>query len=184
MKKIIPILFLIFSFSLNAQVRYLDEMFTSADVTPDVMYGSNVTIITGAPTLDTMTMDIYEPSGDTLTARPLVIYIHTGSFLPVPVNGQCTGDKSDSATVEMCMRLAKKGYVVAAVNYRLGWNPLGNQDERTGTLINAVYRALQDMKSCVRYFRMTAATMGNPYRIDDTRIALGGQGSGGYVALA
>jgi hypothetical protein len=26
--------------------------------------------------------------------------------------------------------------------------------------------------------------LGNPYRIDDTRIALGGQGSGGYVALA
>jgi hypothetical protein len=184
MKKDLLILIMFCSVVVQAQQRYLDEVFSGVSVTSNVVYGQNVTIITGAPALDTLKMDIYEPTGDTLAARPLIIYLHTGSFLPTPLNGQCTGDKSDSATVEMCMRFAKKGYVAVAINYRLGWNPTGDQDTRTGTLLNAVYRALQDAKSCVRYFRKTIATMSNPYKIDDTKIALGGQGSGGYVALA
>jgi len=184
MKKILLLCALISSFSVHAQQRYLDEVFTDVDVTPDVIYGANVTIITGSPTLDTLKMDIYEPQGDTALARPVIIYLHTGSFLPVPLNGQCTGDKSDSATVEMCKRFARKGYVAIAMNYRLGWNPAGDQDTRTGTLLNAVYRAIQDAKSCVRFLRQSIAIAANPYRVDDSRIALGGQGSGGYVALA
>jgi hypothetical protein len=185
MKKILLAVFILSAFSLSAQQRYLDSVFASVTVTPDVTYGMNVTVITGSPALDTLQMDIYEPAGDTSTARPLIIYIHTGSFLPPPLNGQCTGDKRDSATVAMCMEFAKKGYVCASIDYRLGWNPVSpDQDTRTGTLLNAVYRAVQDVKSCVRYFRMTMATMSNPYRIDDTKIALDGQGSGGYVALA
>ena len=184
MKKLILIICLLVSYGINAQERYLDPVFSSVSITGEVVYGINVTVITGAPALDTLTMDIYEPTGDTAAVRPLILYLHTGSFLPVPLNGQCTGDKSDSASVEMCMQLAKKGYVVASMNYRLGWNPVGDQDVRTGTLLNGVYRALQDAKSCVRYFRKTIATMSNPYKIDDTRIAIGGQGSGGYVALA
>ncbi len=173
-----------FSSNVNAQVRYLDEVFSSTTVTADVVYGQNVTVITGSPALDVLKMDFYEPTGDTASTRPLIIYIHTGSFLPNPLNGQCTGDKSDSASVEMCKRFAKKGYAVANMNYRLGWNPVGDQDTRTGTLLNAVYRAMQDAKSCVRFFRKTVAIGGNPYKIDDTKIVLGGQGSGGYVALA
>lgn len=184
MKKIVLICFLALSFSLQAQQRYLDSVFASVNITADVVYGYNVSVISGSPALDTLKMDIYEPAGDTAIIRPLVIYLHTGSFLPVPLNGQCTGDKSDSASVEMCNRLAKKGYIVASLNYRLGWNPGGDQDTRTGTLLNAVYRALQDAKSAVRYFRKTVATMGNPYMVDETKIAIGGQGSGGYVALA
>lgn len=173
-----------FSSNVNAQVRYLEEVFSTTNVTADVVYGYNVTVISGSPALDTLKMDIYQPDGDTATTRPLIIYIHTGSFLPNPLNGQCTGDKSDSASVEMCKRFAKKGYVVASINYRLGWNPVGDQDTRTGTLLNAVYRAMQDAKSSIRFFRKSVAMSGNPYGIDDTKIALCGQGSGGYVALA
>ena len=185
MKKILLLILIVTTYSLKAQQRYLEPVFSNVTVTSDITYGINVTVITGSPALDTMQMDIYEPTADTAALRPLIIYIHTGSFLPTPLNGQCTGDKRDSTAVEMCMRLAKKGYVVAAIDYRLGWNPISpDQDVRTGTLLNAVYRAVQDAKSCVRYFRSTIATMSNPYRIDDSMIALGGQGSGGYVALA
>jgi dienelactone hydrolase len=67
-------------------------------------------------------MDVYEPSGDTASVRPLVLVLHTGSFLPAVMNGQPTGGRKDSAVVEMCTRFAKKGYVAAAVSYRLGWN--------------------------------------------------------------
>ena len=76
-------------------------------------------------------------------------------------------------------------YVVAAVDYRKGWNP--NEaitDDRTESILRAVYRGLQDAKTCVRYFRKDVATNNNSYGIDDTRIAVGGQGSGGYISLA
>lgn len=132
-------------------------------------------------------MDVYQPAGDVLAARPLVIVLHTGSFLPRIGNKQPTGDKKDSAIVEMCTKFAKRGYVAVAANYRLGWNPtalgIAGQDIRTGTLLNAVYRAIQDAKNCVRYFKNEMATT-NLYKIDTTKIVVGGLGSGGYVALA
>jgi len=167
-----------------SQTRYLDEVFTSVDVTSNVTYGQNYSVLTGAPVLGNLLMDVYTPTGDTETNRPLIVYLPTGSFLPRYINQLATGDKSDSATVEMCTRLARQGYVVAACNYRTGWNPAGTQDERTETILQAVYRGLQDSKTAVRFFKKDVATNGNAYGINPNRIAVGGQGSGGYISLA
>jgi acetyl esterase/lipase len=164
--------------------RYLSEIFTSVNVTSNVTYGNNISVLTGTPTSIPLVMDVYEPAGDVLAARPLIIVLHAGSFLPAVANGLAVGKKTDSAVVNMCMRFAKRGYVAVAADYRLGWNPLStNQDIRTGTILNAVYRAIQDAKNCVRFFRNDAANT-NTYKIDVNRIAVGGFGSGGYVALA
>ena len=96
----------------SAQTRYLDaDFFSSVTVTSDVVYGNNLEVLTGEPIAKDLTMDIYEPAGDLLTDRPLIIYLHTGSFLPRYINQGLTGDKTDSATVEMCTRFAKQGYV-------------------------------------------------------------------------
>lgn len=168
-----------------AQQRYWDEIFTDVDVAQDVQYGSNYSVLTGTPTLQNLVMDVYTPSGDNVTNRPLVIYLHTGSFLPYPNNGTCSGTRRDSAVVEMCTRFAKRGYVAAAISYRLGWNPVSSdQDVRTSTLINAVYRGLQDAHNAVRFFRYDADTLANTYGIDPDKIIIGGQGSGGYLANA
>lgn len=134
-------------------------------------------------------MDIYQPdtSVDTLSARPVIIYVHTGNFLPTGVNNGPTGSKEDSVVVEMCRQWAKRGYVAIAANYRHGWNPgaSGATGEivRRATLLNAVYRAIHDIKQVVRYTR-EGASGGNPLQIDPNSIAIYGQGSGGYVALA
>lgn len=126
-------------------------------------------------------MDIYEPAGDTATMRPLAIYIHTGNFLPPGINGGINGSKNDSSAIVMCEKLAKRGFVAIAPNYRLGWNPLDpNQFVRRAQLLNAVYRAIHDMKELVRVSKADAANLG----IDPNRIVLFGEGSGGYVALA
>lgn len=175
---------LAFSFNGYSQQRYLTEVYSNVTVTSNVIYGNNISVLSGTPTPADITMDVYEATGDTATARPLVLVLHTGSFLPAVYNGQPTGDKTDSAVVEMCMRFAKKGYVAIAPNYRIGWNPISNdQDIRTGTLLQAVYRAIQDAKNCVRYFKNDRATA-NTFKIDTTKIAVGGLGSGGYIALA
>ena len=165
--------------------RYTNEIFTSVQVTPSVVYGMNKEVLTGAPVMKNLTMDVYEPAGDVQTTRPLIIYMHTGSFLPPVINGNPTGSRYDSTVVEMCKQFARRGYVVAAMSYRLGWNPVSSdQDVRTGSLLQAVYRAMQDAKACVRYFREEATVNANPFRVDTSKIILGGQGTGGYIAMA
>lgn len=168
--------------------RYVSEVFSTVDSTRNIVYGSNYTFLSGTPTLQPLVFDLYEPSGDSLTNRPLVIMIHTGSFLPAIINQTPTGSMRDSATSEICRRFARRGYVVASMDYRTGWNPtaLGaaGQDIRTGTLLQAVGRAIQDARACVRYFKKDFATNANSYGIDTSKIILGGQGSGGYVAFA
>lgn len=173
----------------NAQ-RYVTEIFPAAAKTGNITYANNITVIGalsgGGPAPQDLKMDVYTPDGapDPLTQRPLIIIMHTGSFLPPVINGQPTGSKTDSTLVAMCTSFAKRGYVAALMAYRQGWSyleatgPTG-QDIRTGTLLQAVYRGLLDAKACVRYFRAIADTGGNPFGIDPNKIILGGVGTCG-----
>jgi hypothetical protein len=136
-----------------------------------------------------MKMDIYMPkaSEDTVSERPVMLYVHTGNFLPPVVNGGPNGSKEDSTAVELCKQWAKRGYVAIAANYRGGWNPVADGATgalvRRATLLNAVYRAIHDMKQVVRVIREDSEN-GNQYAIDRNFITLYGQGSGGYVSVA
>jgi hypothetical protein len=130
-------------------------------------------------------MDIYYPDTDVdqETMRPVILYLHTGNFLPPPLNGSTTGLMTDSSAVALCMGWAKRGYVAVSVDYRLGWNPLApTVQERRGTLLNAVYRAIHDAKMAVRYLRDDATSGDNMWAIDDSKMVMYGQGSGGYVS--
>lgn len=169
--------------SLQAQdTRYVDEIFTDVTVTSDVTYASNISVLTMG--VQDIVMDVYTPTGDTNTERPTVLYIHTGSFLPQYFNGQITGGKLDSTVVEVCTRLAKRGYTAIAPTYRQGWLPTADdQNVRTATLLQAAYRGIQDMRSCVRFLRKTVAEDGNPYGVDADKIVAWGQGTGGYLSL-
>ncbi|MCH1576512.1 MAG: hypothetical protein L7S67_09575, partial [Flavobacteriales bacterium] len=173
----------------GSQTRYLDEVFSDVTVTSNIQYGTNITVITALnnqpPAAQPLMLDLYEPAGDTESDRPLLLMFHTGNFLPVYVNGGAQGTKTDSAIVEMCTRYAKMGYVVASVDYRVGWNPIAStQDERTLQLIQAAYRGVQDSRTAVRFFRQSAIDGGNPYGIDQSKIGMGGDGTGGYVTMA
>ncbi len=189
MKKNFTLLFLFFfTISLTAQDRYLDEVFTDVDVTTDVLYGVNATVLFLATQGETvpipLTMDVYEPAGDTETSRPLVLVFHTGNFLPNVLNGQISGTKQDSSVVEICNQLARRGYVAASVDYRTGWNPLATtQPERALGLIQAAYRGLQDGRNAIRYFRADAGGA-NEFGIDPEKISVFGVGTGGYLTLA
>lgn len=179
---------------LFAQTRYIDDIYARNEVvvSNNEVYGQNYYFLNyppapqgtnfGNPQIADLQMDVYTPpASDATTDRGLIVYLHTGSFLPKYLNQTTTGKKDDSAVVEMCTRLAMKGYVVAAINYRLGWNPLApTLTERTEGILNAVYRAIHDAQTCVRYFKTEAAN----YKIDPDRIIVMGQGSGGYVSLA
>lgn len=177
---------LAFAFNTNAQKRYLNSVFDSVSVTPVGNYNTNIWVppFSGNPTAPgprPLSAAFYAPIGDTITARPVVILMHTGSFLPAIINQQPTGNINDSTVVELATSLAKRGFAVMAINYRIGWNPATTDANiATGQLLNATYRAIQDAKNAVRYLRVNASTLG----IDTSRIILGGQGTGGYASLA
>lgn len=186
---ILILLLLAIGVQVSAQRRYLEPVFTQASKTTTI-YGANYTVlplaVPGAHTLkQPLVMDVYTPVGDTETARPLVIYLHTGNFFPYPQNGSCGGLRTDSAAVAFAQELTSLGYVVAVADYRLGWNPFASQEPvRRFTLINAAYRGVQDVRTCIRYFRKTVAENGNPYGVDPDKIVVWGQGAGGYLSLA
>lgn len=164
--------------------RYLTEIFSTRTEIRDIYYATNITVITGSPSSDSLLYDVYRPMGDTMTMRPCVILAHTGSFLPSPQNGQATGSRRDSAIVDMARKLCARGFVVVAMEYRLGWNPLAStQEERTGTLLNAAYRGIQDVRTLVRHLRDDVANNGNQHNINPNKIIVGGMGTGGYIAL-
>lgn len=181
-------LFLALTLNASTQHIFLEDVFSSVSVTPNQIYGVNATIlafpVTGQAIPQPLIMDVYQPEGDNAPLRPLVIFWHTGNFLPFPQNGNIGGSLRDSAAVEICKRLARAGYVAASADYRLGWNPVAvSKDERVLTLINAAYRGVQDANTCVRFWKKTVAEFGNPFRIDTNRIVHMGEGTGGYVGL-
>jgi Secretion system C-terminal sorting domain len=175
--------------SIVAQTRYLDQVFTTT-TRSTIVYGNNWTVLTLADTTlrrtfkQPLAAELIQPEGDTATKRPLVIYLHTGNFLPYPQNGSPSGTRNDSTALEISNRFARMGYVVINADYRLGWDPLNTtpgtgQIIRNYTLINASYRGIQDARTCVRYAKLNAATL----KIDTSKILVIGQGTGGYIAL-
>lgn len=167
--------------------EYLTEMYNYIKVS-NVFYDSTRSVnilygqVQGQPPIISCRLqcDIYRPVNSN-TQRPLVIVAHTGSFLPPLINQQATGSKDDSAIVELCTRLARRGFVAVAMNYRLGWNAATRvSSEGTEQLLQATYRGIQDVRNCIRYMRTNASV----YGIDTSKIIVGGQGTGGYIALA
>lgn len=189
MKKILTLAFGLMAIcQMDAQVRYLNEVFSDVDVSTDVPFGENITIwplIAGTgplPAPQTLLCDIYQPAGDTEMNRPLIILLHSGNFLPQYVNNAATGTKEDLHLVEWANRYARMGYVVASMDYRIGWNLLAEeQSARVNALINAGYRGMQDARTCVRYFRKTIQEEGNPWGVDDSKIGYMGDGTGSYI---
>ena len=190
-----------FAFLLTAslaigQERYLDEIFSETETTSSLTYGENwyffvsnvEDFVLNPPPQDSayvagLKMDVVQPLGDTASGRIPVIILHTGNFIPRYFNGSTTGSRKDESVQGMATRLAKRGFVAIPISYRLGWNPLsGDPEVRRGTLLNAVYRGLHDVKTCVRFLKKSVAEDGNPYGIDPNKIVLMGFGTGGYLA--
>ena len=100
-------------YSGSSAQRYLTEVFADVEVQSDIIYGVNATVIAyaqlGQAITQPLAMDVYSPSGDTETNRPVILYFHTGNFLPTPQNGSPSGTKTDLNVVEMCTRLARMG---------------------------------------------------------------------------
>jgi hypothetical protein len=137
--------------------RYRDQLFDTHQLKSDIPYGS----------LPVHKLDLYcPPASDTERVRPLVIYIHGGGFK--------NQSKIGSYQTRVCAALARRGYVVASIEYRLT-GPIPD----SVSYFEAMMRGLQDAKAAVRYFRKNAAF----YGVDPQRIYATGSSAGSIIAL-
>lgn len=112
-----------------------------------------------------LTMDVYLPDDAQTTSRPLLVLIHGGAFF--------NGDKSDLGFPEWARYFAGTGYVVASVNYRLGFRANPVSVERAG------FRGVQDVDAAIRYLIHNK----DEFFIDPNRVFVAGTSAGGITAL-
>jgi acetyl esterase/lipase len=151
----------------DAPLRYRDPVFSDVTVTHDIQYGSAVNS-TGAT--QALKLDLYQPTGDTVTKRPAVVWVHGGGF--------SGGDKSSGPSPDLANKFAKLGYVTVSINYRLD-APGGCTSSTAGTqCVSAAFDAQHDAQAAVRWLRANADT----YKIDTDRIGIGGESAGAITA--
>lgn len=102
--------------------------------------------------VDQLLMTVLQPR--TTGLKPAIIYFPGGGF----------SSADHEKFIEMRMALAKAGFVVAAVQYRV--------------IPNMFPALLEDGKAAVRYLKAHA----NEYGVDPDRIAVLGDSAGGYLA--
>lgn len=134
----------------QAKVRYPDGVEALTDVTYATLPGYRP-----------LKLDLYQPPGGS-APKPAVIYVHGGGFeLGNPRMNSPVWGTLDS----LMAQIAARGYVVAAVSYRLSGE--------------AKFPAqLEDVKSAIRWVRANAAK----YGIDPQRLAVWGESVGGSIA--
>ncbi|GAA4382620.1 hypothetical protein GCM10023186_23130 [Hymenobacter koreensis] len=146
--------------------RYRRPLFSQVTVTRGIVYGSAADV-TG--TTQTLRLDLYQPQGDTVRRRPVIVFAHEGAFL--------TGNRDDQFMTAICTRMAELGYVTASIDYRKGFFPFDSTN-----IGRAAIRAAQDMRAAIRFFRLDAATA-KQYRIHPSYIFAGGSSAGAFMAL-
>lgn len=162
--------FLIFKSS--GQYRTNDSRYTELPFfdSAEISTGANIQFGTSTDHLGNpyqLKMDLYYPnlSIDPSPKRPFIMLFHGGGF--------SSGDKQSGDIKDLCIHLARRGFVCATVNYRLGYNftEYGQYKAR--------YRAIQDGHAAMRYI----VNNSNSVRIDTSWLFVGGQSAGSLLAL-
>lgn len=130
-------------------------------VTRDLVYASKQN---GGDAAEPLELDLYEPTSDggSRGPRPVLIFIHGG--------GYSSGSKHDA--IDFSTEMAKRGYVVLAVNYRLKERPFIDFQHT----LNDAY---EDIADAIRWIGSNAEA----HRLDAGRIAIGGDSAGGHLSM-
>ncbi|MEF2965349.1 alpha/beta hydrolase fold domain-containing protein [Paenibacillus sp. M1] len=139
-------------------LKYLTPAY-EVNVHHDIVYASKRN---ETETEEPLKLDLYEPQGGEGESKPVFLFIHGG--------GYTEGSKSDAADISM--RLASLGYAVVSMDYRLKSVPFADFAHTLGD-------AYEDISDAIGWIRHNAAEL----NLDASRIAIGGDSAGGYLAL-
>ncbi|MDA3928729.1 MAG: alpha/beta hydrolase [Prolixibacteraceae bacterium] len=166
--------------------RYKEEIFDQIEIKEDIVYGNAEGQWTETPYLDypyvvilakgmvnlfkaekslDLKLDLYQPKTDSNSIRPLILLVHGGGFY--------IGNKQAETEQILANKLTKLGYVVASIDYRMGFKLKANEIERSG------YKAIQDVHAALRFLSNKA----DEYRIDPSQIYVAGTSAGAMAVL-
>lgn len=181
-----------FAFDLRPSVeikptgRYQEEVLNDVEVKSNIIYGKAKGYWTSSPYSDDpyvvtlgkgliktfkehesldLKLDLYFSRTDLLKTRPVVMLIHGGAFY--------IGSKESACEQALAMTLAKRGFLVASIDYRLGFKPTSADIEMSA------YRAIQDAHAALRYLSYHSKGIG----IDMNQVYVGGTSAGAVAAL-
>ena len=181
-----------FDFTLRPSVnstptdRYQEEVFDDIAVKSDILYGKAMGLWTRSPYSDEpyvvtlskglfksfkeqdildLNLDLYYSKTDSLKNRPCVVLIHGGAFY--------IGSKESVTEQALATSLAKRGYFVASIDYRLGFKPTPTDIELSA------YKAIQDAHAALRFLAHHSPGIG----IDPNQMYVGGTSAGGVASL-
>jgi pimeloyl-ACP methyl ester carboxylesterase len=166
--------------------KYKEEVFSDIEVKNDILYGKALGYWTHSPYSDDpyvvtlgkgliksfkdlqpldLKLDLYYSKTDLFKNRPCVLLIHGGAFY--------IGSKESVCEQALATSLAKRGYFVASIDYRLGFKPTPTDIEMSA------YRAIQDAHAALRFLAHHSPGLG----INPNQIYIGGTSAGGVASL-
>lgn len=166
--------------------RYQKELFENIEVKSNLVYGKANGYWTNSPYSDDpyvvtlgkgmiktfkdnelldLKLDLYFSRTDTLRKKPVVMLIHGGAFY--------IGSKESACEQALAYALAKRGYFVASIDYRLGFKPTATDIEMSA------YRAIQDAHAALRYLSHHSGGIG----LDPNQVYVGGTSAGAVASL-
>ena len=166
--------------------RYQKEFFNNIEVKSNVVYGKASGYWTSSPysndpyvvtlgkgliktfkdneQLD-LKLDLYFSRADSLKKKPVVMLIHGGAFY--------IGSKESACEQALAYALAKRGFFVASIDYRLGFKPTATDIEMSA------YRAIQDAHAALRFLAHHSPGIG----LDPNQVYVGGTSAGAVASL-
>jgi len=165
LKKIIPLLIslLIISAIAHSQELYKDKIYSDVKKSTKTFYQKSS---------ESLRMDIFSPSADTLTKKPVLLYVHGGGF--------SGGSRDEERHLQFCRHFALKGYMGVTMDYTLQRKGKSfgcdcPADEKVDTFLETA----RDISRAVRYLTDNHSKLG----IDTNRIVLAGSSAGAEAVL-
>ncbi len=118
-----------------------------------------------------LTMDVYTPL-DIKSSRPCLVFVFGGGFK--------TGSKNNIFNVNFLKAMADSGFVVAAIDYRLGMKGIKlKKSNKVQTITRAINMAVEDLFSATGFLLNHTREL----KIDSSKIILCGSSAGAITVL-
>ena len=162
-------------------VSYASPEFSTIKITRDIPYKltANKTMDPGVTSPVTLLLNLYEPTENTNTDKPVLIFVYGG--------GMCVGDRLQQE--QSAIEFAKYGYVTATIDYRMRYDLCGISDGSVDEADIPAYYAqfilsMKDVTADILDAKSFLASQASSYGISSSKFGIVGWSVGGTTSEA